>query len=148
VGTELSKLKPPKGSRKSKKRVGRGPGSGLGTYSTRGLKGQGSRSGRGVREGFEGGQTPLIKRIPKRGFNSRKRVNLSIINVEALNRFKSGENITVEKLKEVALARKRDKVKILGEGTIDKKLTVHAHMFSKSAQEKIEKAGGEIVKDA
>jgi len=147
VGTELSKLKPPKGSRKSKKRVGRGPGSGMGTYSTRGLKGQGSRSGRGVREGFEGGQTPLIKRIPKRGFNSRKRVNLSIINVEALNRFKSGENITVEKLKEVALARKRDKVKILGEGTIDKKLTVHAHMFSKSAQEKIEKAGGEIVKD-
>jgi len=148
VGTELSKLKPPKGSRKSKKRVGRGPGSGMGTFSTRGLKGQNSRSGRGVREGFEGGQTPLIKRIPKRGFNSRKRVNLSIINVEALNRFKSGENITVEKLKEVALARKRDKVKILGEGTIDKKLTVHAHMFSKSAQEKIEKAGGEIVKDA
>jgi len=148
VGAELSKLKPPKGSRKSKKRVGRGPGSGMGTYSTRGLKGQNSRSGRGVREGFEGGQTPLIKRVPKKGFNSRKNVNLSIINVGALNRFKSGGKVTVEQLKESGLARKRDKVKILGEGTIDKKLTVHAHMFSKSAQEKIEKAGGEIVKDA
>lgn len=148
MGIELSNLKPPKGSRKSKKRVGRGPGSGMGTYSTRGLKGQNARSGRGVREGFEGGQTPLIKRTPKKGFNSRKNINLSIINVENLNRFKSGEKVTVEKLKQVALAGKRDKVKILGKGTIDKKLTVHAHEFSASAKEKIEKAGGEIVKDA
>ena len=148
MGIELSNLKPPKGSRKSKKRVGRGPGSGMGTYSTRGLKGQNARSGRGVREGFEGGQTPLIKRTPKKGFNSRKNINLSIINVENLNRFKSGEKVTVEKLKQVALAGKRDKVKILGKGTIDKKLTVHAHGFSASAKEKIEKAGGEIVKDA
>ena len=148
MGIELSNLKPPKGSRKSKKRVGRGPGSGMGTYSTRGLKGQNARSGRGVREGFEGGQTPLIKRTPKKGFNSRKNINLSIINVENLNRFKSGEKVTVEKLKQVALAGKRDKIKILGKGTIDKKLTVHAHEFSASAKEKIEKAGGEIVKDA
>ena len=148
MGTELSKVRPPKGSRKGKKRVGRGPGSGMGTYSTRGLKGQNSRSGGGVRQGFEGGQTPLIKRIPKKGFNSRKSIDLSIINVEDLNRFKSGEKVTIEKLKQSGLAEKKDKVKILGKGTIDKKLTVHAHMFSKSAKEKIEKAGGEITKDA
>lgn len=148
MGIELSKLKPPKGSRKSKKRVGRGPGSGMGTYSTRGLKGQNARSGGGVREGFEGGQTPLIKRIPKKGFNKVRSYKISIVNVEKLNRFKNGEEITLEKLKQFALAGKRDKVKILGVGDIDKKLTVHAHEFSKSAKEKIEKAGGEIVKDA
>jgi large subunit ribosomal protein L15 len=148
VGIELSKLKPPKGSRKSKKRVGRGPGSGMGTYSTRGLKGQNSRSGGGVREGFEGGQTPLIKRIPKKGFNRVRSYKVSIINVEKLNRFKNGEEITLEKLKQFALAGKKDKIKILGYGDIDKKLKVHAHEFSKSAKEKIEKAGGEIVKDA
>ncbi len=148
MGTELSKIRPPKGSRKSRKRVGRGPGSGMGTYSTRGLKGQNSRSGGGVRPGFEGGQTPLIKRIPKKGFNRKKSIDLSIINVEELNRFKSGEQVTIEKLRQAGLAEKKDKVKILGRGTIDKKLTVHAHMFSKSAQEKIEKAGGEITKDA
>ena len=148
MGIELSKLKPPKGSRKSKKRVGRGPGSGMGTYSTRGLKGQNSRSGGGVREGFEGGQTPLIKRIPKKGFNKVRSYKISIVNVEKLNRFKKGEEITIEKLRQLAIAGKRDKVKILGYGNIDKKLTVHAHEFSKSAKEKIEKAGGEIVKDA
>jgi len=147
VGTELSKLRPPKGSRKSKKRVGRGPGSGMGTYSTRGLKGQNARSGGGVREGFEGGQTPLIKRIPKRGFNRIKNYKVSVINVEKLNRFKNGEEITLGKLKQIGLAGKRDRVKILGYGDIDKKLTVHAHEFSKSAKEKIEKAGGETVKD-
>jgi len=148
VGTELSKLKPPKGSRKSKKRVGRGPGSGMGTYSTRGLKGQNSRSGGGVREGFEGGQTPLIKRIPKKGFNTVKNYTVSIVNVEKLNRFKNGEEITLGKLEQIGLVAKRDRVKILGFGDIEKKLTVHAHDFSKSAKEKIEKAGGEIVKDA
>jgi large subunit ribosomal protein L15 len=148
VGTELSKIKPPKGSRKSKKRVGRGPGSGMGTYSTRGLKGQNSRSGGGVREGFEGGQTPLIKRIPKRGFNRVKSYKVSVINVEKLNRFKNGEEITLDKLKQVGLVAKRDRVKILGFGDMEKKLTVHAHDFSKSAKEKIEKAGGEIVKNA
>ncbi len=148
MGTELGKLRPPKGSRKSKKRVGRGPGSGMGTYSTRGLKGQNARSGGGVREGFEGGQTPLIKRIPKRGFNRIKSYRISVINVEKLNRFKNGEEITLEKLKDIGLAGKRDRVKILGFGDIDKKLTVHAHEFSKSAKEKIEKAGGETVKDA
>jgi len=148
VGNELSKIRPPKGSRKSKKRVGRGPGSGMGTYSTRGLKGQNSRSGGGVRPGFEGGQTPLIKRIPKKGFNRRKSIDFSIINVEELNRFKSGEDVTIEKLRQNGLAEKKDKVKILGKGTIEKKLTIHAHKFSKSAKEKIEKAGGEIKKDA
>jgi large subunit ribosomal protein L15 len=148
VGIELSKLKPPKGSRKSKKRVGRGPGSGMGTYSTRGLKGQNARSGGGVREGFEGGQTPLIKRIPKKGFNRVRGYKISVVNIEELNRFKSGEEITLEKLKKFALAGKKDKVKILGYGDIGKKLKVHAHQFSKSAKEKIEKAGGEIIKDA
>jgi large subunit ribosomal protein L15 len=148
VGIELGKLRPPKGSRKSKKRVGRGPGSGMGTYSTRGLKGQNSRSGGGVREGFEGGQTPLIKRIPKKGFNRVKSYRISVINVEKLNGFKNGEEITLEKFKNIGLAGKRDRVKILGFGNIEKKLTVHAHEFSKSAKEKIEKAGGEIIKDA
>jgi large subunit ribosomal protein L15 len=148
VGTELSSLKPPKGSRKSRKRIGRGPGSGMGTYSTRGVKGQNARSGGGVREGFEGGQTPLIKRIPKKGFNRVKKYKISIVNVRKLNRFKDGEEITIEKLKQVALAGKRDRVKILGYGDIDKKLTVHAQAFSKSAKEKIEKAGGKVIKDA
>lgn len=148
VGTELSKLKPPRGSRKSKKRVGRGPGSGMGTYSTRGIKGQNARSGGGVREGFEGGQTPLIKRIPKKGFNRVKSYKMSIVNVEKLKRFKNGEEVTLGRLKQIGLAGKGDRVKILGYGDIDKKLTVHAHEFSKSAKEKIEKAGGEIVKDA
>jgi large subunit ribosomal protein L15 len=148
VGTELSKIKPPKGSRKSRKRVGRGPGSGMGTYSTRGMKGQNSRSGGGVREGFEGGQTPLIKRIPKKGFNRVKNYNLSVINVEKLNRFKDGEEITLVKLEQSGLVGKKDRVKILGFGDISKKLTVHAHAFSKSAEEKIEKVGGKTVKDA
>ncbi len=148
MGIELNKLQPPKGSRKNRKRVGRGPGSGMGTYSTRGLKGTGARSGGGVREGFEGGQTPLIKRIPKKGFNRKKNINISIINVADLNRFKSGEKVTVEKMKQVALARKSDKIRVLGKGNVDKKLTVHAHHFSASAKEKIEKAGGEVVKDA
>ena len=148
MGIELSKLKTPKGSRKSKKRVGRGPGSGMGTYSTRGLKGQNSRSGGGVREGFEGGQTPLIKRIPKKGFNRVKNYKVSIVNVEKLDRFKEGDEVTLEKIRKAGLAGKKDKVKILGRGTIDKKLSVHADEFSKSAKEKIEKAGGKIIKDA
>lgn len=148
MGIELSKLRPPKGSRKSKKRVGRGSGSGMGTYSTRGLKGQNARSGGGVREGFEGGQTPLIKRIPKKGFNRKKSYKIYIVNVEKLNGFKNGEEITLEKLKKFVLAGKKDKIKILGFGDISKKLTVHAHEFSKSAEKKIKKAGGEIVKDA
>jgi large subunit ribosomal protein L15 len=148
VGAELSKLKTPRGSRQKKKRVGRGPGSGMGTYSTRGLKGQLARSGGGPRIGFEGGQTPLIKRIPKKGFNRRKNVRSSIINVDELGRFKKGEEVTIDRLKQEHLVGKRDRVKILGNGEIDKKLTVHAHNFSKSAKEKIEKAGGEIIKDA
>jgi large subunit ribosomal protein L15 len=148
VGIELSKLRPPKGSRKNKKRVGRGPGSGMGTYSTRGLKGQNSRSGGGVREGFEGGQTPLIKRIPKKGFNSVRSYKVSIVNIEKLDSFKDGEEITLEKLRETGLVGKRDRVKILGRGNIDKKLSVHANEFSKSAAEKIEKAGGKVIKDA
>ena len=147
MGIELSKLRPPKGSRKSKKRVGRGPGSGMGTYSTRGLKGQNSRSGGGVREGFEGGQTPLIKRIPKKGFNRVKNYKVSVVNIEKLDRFKEGEEITLEKLRNAGLAGKKDRIKILGRGSIDKKLSVHANEFSKSAAEKIEKAGGKIIKD-
>jgi len=148
VGIELSKLRPPKGSRKSKKRIGRGPGSGMGTYSTRGLKGQNARSGGGVREGFEGGQTPLIKRIPKKGFNRVKKYRVSIVNVEEFERFEDGEEITIERLRKEGLVEKRNRVKILGRGSIDKKLSIHANEFSKSAREKIEKAGGKIIKDA
>jgi large subunit ribosomal protein L15 len=148
VGSELSRLKPPRGSREKKKRIGRGPGSGMGTYSTRGLKGQLARSGGGARIGFEGGQTPLIKRIPKKGFNRRKNVRSSIVNVDMLNKFRKGEEVTIDRLKQGHFIGKKDRVKILGNGEIDKKLTVHAHNFSKTAKEKIEKAGGEIIKDA
>lgn len=147
MGTELNNLCPPEGSRKGKKRVGRGPGSGRGTYSTRGIKGQNARSGGGVRVGFEGGQTPLIKRIPKRGFNSEKSVDFSVLNIRDLNNFKSGEEITIEKLKQKGFISRNKKVKILGDGEINKKLKVHGHSFSKSAREKIEKAGGEIIQD-
>jgi large subunit ribosomal protein L15 len=114
----------------------------MGTYSTRGLKGQLARSGGGPRIGFEGGQTPLTKRIPKKGFNRRKNIRSSVINVDLLNRFKKGEEVTIDRLKQEHFVGKRDRVKILGNGEID------AHKFSKSAKEKIGKAGGEIVKDA
>lgn len=147
MGIELNDLKPPKGSRKDRKRVGRGAGSGMGTYSGRGIKGQNSRSGGGVRPGFEGGQTPLIKRIPKKGFNRKSRIEYSIVNIDELNRFKDDEEITILRLKEEGLIKGNLPVKILGRGELEKKLTVHANRFSTAAKDKIVKIGGGVIED-
>ena len=129
--------------RTARKRVGRGPGSGLGKTSGRGQKGQNARSGGGVRPGFEGGQTPLARRLPKRGFTNINRKEYAVVNVEDLNRFEDGTVVTPALLKEVGLVRKElNGVKILGNGELTKKLNVTAAKFSKSAVEAIEKAGG------
>lgn len=140
----LHDLKPAKGSTKKRKRVGRGEASGLGKTAGRGHNGQNSRSGGGVRPGFEGGQMPLIRRIPKRGFTNIFRTDFSIVKLEDLNRFNDGQEITPELLLETRLVRKMEKggVKILGNGQLDKKLTIKAHKFTKSAIEKINAAGG------
>jgi len=129
--------------RTARKRVGRGPGSGLGKTSGRGQKGQNARSGGGVRPGFEGGQTPLARRLPKRGFTNINRKEYAVVNVEDLNRFEDGTVVTPALLKEVGLVRKElNGVKILGNGELTKKLNVTAAKLSKSAVEAIEKAGG------
>lgn len=129
--------------RKSRKRVGRGPGSGLGKTSGRGQKGQNARSGGGVRPGFEGGQTPLARRLPKRGFTNFNRKEYAIVNVEDLNRFEEGTKVTPALLKETGLVKKElNGIKILGNGKLTKKLDVTAAKFSKSAKEAIEGAGG------
>ncbi len=129
--------------RTARKRVGRGPGSGLGKTSGRGQKGQNARSGGGVRPGFEGGQTPLARRLPTRGFTNINRKEYAVVNVEDLNRFEDGTVVTPALLKEVGLVRKElNGVKILGNGELTKKLNVTAAKFSKSAVEAIEKAGG------
>ncbi len=129
--------------RTARKRVGRGPGSGLGKTSGRGQKGQNARSGGGVRPGFEGGQTPLARRLPKRGFTNINRKEYAVVNGEDLNRFEDGTVVTPALLKEVGLVRKElNGVKILGNGELTKKLNVTAAKFSKSAVEAIEKAGG------
>ncbi len=131
--------------RTSRKRVGRGPGSGLGKTSGRGQKGQKARSGGGVRLGFEGGQTPIARRLPKRGFTNFNRKEYAIVNVKDLNRFDDGTNVTPALLIESGLVKKElNGVKILGEGELTKKLTVSAAKFSKSAQEAIENAGGKV----
>lgn len=134
---------------KARKRVGRGPGSGHGKTATRGHKGAGSRAGNSSRRGFEGGQTPLFMRVAKRGFNNRafadtiKIINLTIIN----ERFEDGETVSPETLREKRLIKGRyDQLKVLGKGELTKKLTVKAHAFSKSAEEKITKAGGTVEK--
>ncbi len=132
---------------KNRKRVGRGMSSGHGKTSGRGQKGQKSRSGKGVRPGFEGGQMPLYRRIPKRGFTNIFAKEFATINVEDLNRFEENTEITPELLISEGLLKKgkvKDGVKILGNGNIDKKLIVNAHKFSKSAVEKIEAAGGKV----
>ena len=137
-------LRPPKGSKHARKRIGRGNASGHGTYSTRGLKGQKSRSGRKPRRFFEGGQTELMRRLPrKRGFTNRFRVEFTPVNLRDLSRFDDGAEVTPEILKDVGLVSTlRIPVKVLGTGEISKKLDVTAHKFSKSAREKIEAAGG------
>ena len=131
--------------RKSKKRVGRGPGSGMGKTSTRGENGQRSRSGASISAWFEGGQSPLYRRIPKRGFNNaRFRVEFATINVSDLNRFNDGDVVTPEILKEKGIIKKElCGIKVLGNGTLEKKLTVKANKFSDTALTKIESAGGQ-----
>jgi large subunit ribosomal protein L15 len=141
VPTNLSTLRPPKGATANKKRVGRGMGSGMGKTSARGHKGQRSRSGSRMMRGFEGGQMPLHRRLPKRGFTNIFRTEYQVINLDRL--VELGEsNITQEVLVKARLARKNDLIKILGDGELKTAFTVQAHKFSKSAQEKITKAGG------
>ncbi|WP_296242824.1 50S ribosomal protein L15 [uncultured Faecalicoccus sp.] len=139
---KLHEMKPLQASQK-RNRVGRGPGSGNGKTSGRGQKGQKARSGGGVRLGFEGGQTPLARRLPKRGFTNFNRVEYAIVNVEALNQFEDGTEITAALLLDKKVIRKElGGLKVLGNGELTKKLTVKATKFSQSAKEAIEKAGG------
>jgi large subunit ribosomal protein L15 len=137
----LNKLTPPKGATKKKKRVGRGPGS-HGKTSGRGHKGQGSRSGGNVSPWFEGGQTPLKLRSPKRGFRNPFKTVYDIINVKDLNSFNEGDIITPEELKKAGLVGGKNPVKVLGEGELNRAVTVRAHGFSKSALAKVEEKGG------
>ena len=140
---KLYQLSPAEGSVKKSKRKGRGPGSGLGKTAGRGHKGQKSRSGGGVKPGFEGGQMPLTRRLPKRGFTNIFAKVYNEVNVAQLEVFEPDTVVTPELLKEKGIIKKiNDGVKILGNGDLTKKLTVKAHKFSKAAQEKIEAAGG------
>ncbi|MGC1781518.1 MAG: 50S ribosomal protein L15 [Acidobacteriaceae bacterium] len=145
----LSSLRAPKNANSNKKRVGRGMGSGMGKTSTRGHKGQGSRSGSSLMRGFEGGQMPLHRRLPKRGFTNIFRTEYTVLNLDRIAEIGpelgQGE-LTYEKMVALHLVRKRNAlVKVLGVGDLTIAVTVHAHKFSKSAQEKIEKAGGKAV---
>jgi large subunit ribosomal protein L15 len=137
---KLHELSPAKGSKHSKKRVGRGPGSGIGKTSGRGEKGQRSRTGYSGRPGFEGGQMPLVRRVPKRGFTNIWREGYDVINVGALADLEGA--VTPDTLVSLGLVRKGERIKVLGDGEIGKALTISAHKFSKSAREKIEAAGG------
>ncbi|MEO6966334.1 MAG: 50S ribosomal protein L15 [Acidobacteriaceae bacterium] len=141
----LSNLRAPKKANSGKKRVGRGMGSGMGKTSTRGHKGQGSRSGSSLMRGFEGGQMPLHRRLPKRGFTNIFRTEYTVLNLDRIAEFTQDE-LTYEKLVALGLVRKRNAlVKVLGVGELTAAVTIHAHKFSKSAQEKIEKAGGKAI---
>jgi large subunit ribosomal protein L15 len=140
---KLSDLRPAPGASKRRKRVGRGDGSGHGKTSCRGHKGQGARSGGGTRPGFEGGQMPLQRRLPKRGFYNPFRVELAVVNLAQLEVFPQGSEVTPQSLAERGLiSGKQPRVKILGDGALSKSLTVKAHGFSAKAREKIEAGGG------
>ena len=140
---ELHNLSPKKGSTKDRKRVGRGPGSGNGKTAGRGHKGQGSRSGTKQKRNFEGGQMPLVRRLPKRGFTNIFRTEFAIVNVGQLERFPAGSEITPELLlAEGVVSKLRDGLKILGDGALTRNLVVKAHKFSKKALEVIQSAGG------
>ena len=142
---KLHELKAVEGARHSRKRVGRGTGSGHGKTSCRGHKGQNSRSGGGVRPGFEGGQTPLFKRLPKRGFTNVNRKDYAVVNVEDLNVFEKDSVVTIENLQEKGLVKKvYNGVKVLGDGKLEVALTVKANKFSKAAEAAITSAGGTI----
>ena len=139
----LHELKAPQGATRAPKRKGRGSASGQGTTAGRGMNGQNSRSGGGVRLGFEGGQMPLYRRLPKRGFTCRNSKEIVAINVSMLNVFDNDTVVDIDALRNVGLiSNPRDGVKILGEGDLERKLTVKVNYFSKTAQEKIEAAGG------
>ena len=145
----LSNLRAPKKANENKKRVGRGMGSGMGKTSTRGHKGQGSRSGSSLMRGFEGGQMPLHRRLPKRGFTNIFRVEYTVVGLDRLAELHAANNeteFTLEKIIELGLKRRKNSlVKVLNNGAISAAITVHAHKFSKSAREAIEKAGGKAV---
>ena len=141
----LNELSPVKGARHAKKRLGRGIGSGLGKTSGKGSKGQNSRSGGGVRPGFEGGQLPLFQRLPKSGFHNPTRVEYSIVNLEDLEVFENDSVVDIQALIEAGLTKDvKDGVKVLGKGELTKKLTVKANKFSESAQKAIEALGGSV----
>jgi large subunit ribosomal protein L15 len=141
----LSNLRAPKKANRNRKRVGRGMGSGHGKTSTRGHKGQGSRSGSSLMRGFEGGQMPLHRRLPKRGFTNIFRTEYTVLNLDRLAELNEQE-LTLEKFVAKGLLKRRNELlKILGNGEITVAITVHAHKFSKTAREKIEKAGGNAV---
>ena len=140
---KLNELSPAQGSAKAAWRKGRGPGSGNGKTAGKGHKGQNARSGGGVRPGFEGGQLPLYRKLPKRGFKNRFAVNYAIVNVAALNNFENGAVVDMDALVAAKIVRKPlDGLKVLGNGELTKKLTVKATVFSATAKEKIEAAGG------
>jgi large subunit ribosomal protein L15 len=142
---KLNELKPPEGARKKRKRVGRGQGSGYGGTSTSGHKGQNSRSGGGVRPGFEGGQMPLHRRLPKRGFKNRFRTNVAEVNIRDLLRFEAGSVVDAQALAEAGLIKGAfDVIKVLGAGELDRALTIKVDRVSAGAQAKIEAAGGTV----
>ena len=145
---DLSNLKPAKGSVHRRKRIGRGEGSGHGGTATRGNKGHKSRSGYSQKIGFEGGQMPYIRRIPKFGFKNKNRIEYKPVNLSILEKLATQKNlttITLQDLKNAGIISKNDKVKILGNGTLTKKIEVHAHAFSKKAKEAIEALEGKII---
>lgn len=145
MSLELHTLTPAKGANRKRKRLGRGRGSGHGKTSGKGHKGQKSRSGYSQRAGFEGGQMPLYRRVPKRGFHNIFAKKYAILNVKSLNHFQEGTTVTPELLREEGLLKKlQDGLRILGQGKLEKKLTVCAHHFSESARQKIEQAGGSV----
>ncbi len=140
---KLHELSPAAGSKKDVKRIGRGAASGQGKTAGKGHKGQKARAGRGMQVGFEGGQMPLQRRIPKRGFNNIFAKEIAAVNVSALNVFEDGTTVTIEALVEAGLVKKAlDGVKVLGNGELSKKLTVQVNAYSESAKQKIEAAGG------
>lgn len=142
---KIHELGPAAGSTTKVKRLGRGTGSGTGKTAGKGHKGQKARAGGKIRRGFEGGQTPLMRRIPKRGFNNRFTIEYASVNVSELERFEDGTVITMKLLKKERIVRKElDGLKILGNGDLTKKLTVEAKKFSETAKQKIEKVGGKI----
>lgn len=140
-------LKPPSGARKRPKRVGRGPGSGHGKTAGKGHKGQRSRSGANIPRAFEGGQMPLQRRVPKRGFRNIFKKQFALVHIKDLNRFSANEVVDIEALRKAGLVRKvYDGVKIVGDGDLTIPLTVKAHMFTESARKKIEAASGKVEK--